>query len=583
VKNRFSLALLALMIFAVSLPAFVLAQQKQNQSNTSAGTSSTGKTGLPITPPVRRPRVRNPNNPTEAVAQDFSEALSVIQQNYIDGNKLELNNVYKSSIGGMLRSLDPHSNYFDKDEFEEMMTDQRSEYFGIGASILNYSIGDSLDTYVAATFQDAPAARAGLRFGDRIDAVDGVSMHARSSADVRDKIRGPLGSHVKLTITHAISGKTDVVEIVRAAVPQPSVPDAYMIRPGVGYIDMTRGFNRDTAKGLREKLESLHGKGMTSLVLDLRNNPGGLLDQAIRVADVFLPAGQLILTQKGRNGLNDYEYTARNTDPDKTPLVVLVNDYTASASEIVAGAMQDHDRALIVGETSFGKGLVQSIITIPEQCVEGCAGLTLTSAKYFTPSGRLIQRDYSNGDYYNYIYRGGTLRSEDPNQGKPIGPASKTDTGRPVYGGGGITPDEPVKRQTVSSVQLRLRDPIFFFTRDLATGRVEGFDKYKVDQAIEFGHTIEPADFPVTAEIFKAFTDYVAKDANWKTLLPQLDRNRSFIETQLRFNLATAAYGSVSALQVVMRDDPQVAKAIEVEPRARDLAQAAKRARLSQP
>jgi carboxyl-terminal processing protease len=583
VKNRFSLALLALIIFAVSLPAFVLAQQKQNQSNTTAGTSSTGKAAPPTAVPGRRPRVRNPNNPTEAVAQDFSEALSVIQQNYIDGNKLELNNVYKSSIGGMLRSLDPHSNYFDKEEFEEMMTDQRSEYFGIGASILNYSIGDSLDTYVAATFQDAPAARAGLRFGDRIDAVDGVSMHAKASAEVRDKIRGPLGSHVKLTITHASSGMTDVIEIVRAAVPQPSVPDAYLIRPGVGYIDMTRGFNRDTAKGLRERLESLHAKGMTSLVLDLRNNPGGLLDQAIRVADVFLPAGQLILTQRGRNGLNDYEYTARNTDPDKTPLVVLVNDYTASASEIVAGAMQDHDRALIVGETSFGKGLVQSIITIPEQCVEGCAGLTLTSAKYFTPSGRLIQRDYSNGDYYNYIYRGGTLRGEDPNQGKPIGPASKTDTGRPVYGGGGITPDEPVKHQTFSSVQLRLRDPIFFFARELATGRVAGFDKYKVDRTIEFGHTIESADFPITEEIYKAFSDYVAKDANWKTLAPQLDRNRSSIETQLRFSLATAAYGSVTALQVVMREDPQVAKAIEVEPRARDLAQAAKRARMSQP
>ena len=582
-KNRFSLALLALIIFAVSLPAFVLAQQKQNQSNTSAGTSSTGKTGAPTAPPGRRPRVRNPNNPTEAVNQDFGEALSVIQQNYIDGNKLDLNNVYKSSIGGMLRSLDPHSNYFDKEEFEEMMTDQRSEYFGIGASILNYSIDDSVDTYVAATFQDAPAARAGLRFGDRIDAVDGVSMHARPSAEVRDKIRGPLGSHVKLTITHANTGKTEVIEITRAAVPQPSVPDGYLIRPGVGYIDMTRGFNRDTAKGLREKLESLRAKGMTSLVLDLRNNPGGLLDQAIRVADVFLPAGQLILTQKGRNGLNDYEYRARNTDPDHTSLVVLVNDFTASASEIVAGAMQDHDRALIVGETSFGKGLVQSIITVPEQCVEGCAGLTLTSAKYFTPSGRLIQRDYSNGDYYNYIYRGGTLRGEDPNQGKPVGPASKTDTGRPVYGGGGITPDEPVKRQTVSSVQLRLRDPIFFFARDLAIGRVAGFDKYKVNRAIEFGHVIEPADFPITGELFKAFSDYVANEANWKTLAPQLDRNRSFIETQLRFNLATAAYGSVSALQVVMREDPQVAKAIEVEPRARDLAQAAKRARMSQP
>jgi carboxyl-terminal processing protease len=590
VKNRFLLALVALIISALTLPVFVLAQQKQNQSNTAAGTSSTGKTGPSTVPPIRRPRVRNPNNPTEAVAQDFSEALSIIQDKYIDGNKIDYNNAYKSSISGMLRSLDPHSNYFDREEFEEMRTEQRSEYFGIGASILNYSIGESLDTYIAATFQNAPASRAGLRFGDRIDAVDGVSMHGKLSGEVRDKIRGPRGSHVKLTLTRASSGLTETVEIVRDAVPQPSVPDAYMIRPGVGYIDMTRGFNYDTAERLKEALAYLHSNGMTSLVLDLRNNPGGFLDQAIRVADVFLPAGQVILTQKGRDGLNDHEYKARNTEPDRTPLVVLVNEYTASASEIVAGAMQDHDRALIVGQTSFGKGLVQSIISVPDQCVD-CAGLTLTSAKYYTPSGRLIQRDYSNGDYYNYIYRGGTLRNGN-DQSKPVGPASKTDTGRPVYGGGGITPDESVKPGTftppgkLNTTQARLRDPIFFFARNLATGRVAGLDKYKVDRPIEFGHDMEPADFPISDEAFKAFSDYVAKDANWKSLAPLLDRNRSFIETQLRFSLATAAYGTVTAQQVWIREDPQVAKAVEVEPRARDLANLARttmRARTTQP
>jgi len=594
VKNRFSLALVALIGFALTLPAFVLAQQKQNQSNTAAGTTSNGKTGPPSSAPVRRPRVRTPSSATEAITQDFNEALSVIQENYIDGNKLDYANAYKSSIGGMLRSLDPHSNYFDKEEFDDMMTDQRSEYFGIGASILNYSIGDSVDTYIAATFPNSPAGRGGLRFGDRIDAVDGVSMHAKSSAEVRDKIRGPLGSHVKLTITHANSGKTDVVEIVRDAVPQPSVPDAYMIRPGVGYIDMTRGFNRDTAKGLKEKLEFLHSQGMNSLVLDLRNNPGGLLDQAIRVAETFLPTGQRILTQKGRNGLNDHEYDSHcptdsygnrrcsNTEADQTPLVILVNDFTASASEIVAGAMQDHDRALIVGQTSFGKGLVQSIINL-----DYGAGLTLTSAKYYTPSGRLIQRDYSDGGFYSYIYRGGTLRSEDTS--KPVGPASKTDTGRPVYGGGGITPDDSVKAGTFTPpghfnlTQARLRDPIFFFARELATGRVPGLDKYKVDRPIDFGHDMEPRDFPISDEAFKAFSDYVAKDANWKSLAPQLDRNRRYIETQLRFSLATAAYGTVTAQQVLIREDPQVAKAVEVEPRARDLARAAMRARMSQP
>jgi carboxyl-terminal processing protease len=575
VKKKFSLALVALILLSLFVPAFVLAQQKREQSNTSAGTNGAGKTGVPTTPGRRSRSAASAK--TAAVAQDFTEALGVIQEHYVDGNKIDFNAVYKSSIMGMLRVLDPHSNYFDKDEFEEMKTDQRSEYLGIGASIQNYVIGDSVDTYVAATFQNAPASRAGLRYGDRIDAVDGVSMHAKSSSEVRDKIRGPRGSHVKLTITHANSGKTDFVEIVRDAVAQPSVPDAYMIRPGVGYIDMGHGFNYDTAEALQSALDFLHARGMNSLVLDLRNNPGGFLDQAIHVAETFLPSGQVILTQKGRNGLNDHIYDSRNPDPDRTPLVVLVNDFSASASEIVAGAMQDHDRALIVGQTTFGKGLVQSIIPL-----DGGAGLTLTSAKYFTPSGRLIQRDYSDGGFYNYIYRGGTLRDRDE-QGKPIGPASRTDTGRPVYGGGGITPDEAVKPQLLNSLQGRLRDPLFFFSRDVATGRVTALERYKVDKAIEFGHDLEPTDYPMNDAVYNAFKDYVAKDANWKIFSPVLDRNRAFIEQQIRYQLATAAYGTVSAMQVLTKEDPQIAKAIEVVPRARDLAMAATRARMQQP
>ena len=565
-KNKFSLALVALILTSLVVPAFVFAQTKREQPNGSAPAG------------VARRQRRTAGPATADVSQDFSEALSVIQEHYVDGNKVDFNAVYKSSIMGMLRVLDPHSNYFDREEFDEMKTDQRSEYFGIGASIQNYSVGDSQDTYVAATFQNAPASREGLRFGDRIDAVDGVSMHAKTSAEVRDKIRGPRGSHVKVTITHAATGKTDVVEIVRDAVPQPSVPDAYLIRPGVGYIDMTRGFNYDTAEGLQSALVFLHSRGMTSLVLDLRNNPGGFLEQAIHVAETFLPAGQRILSQKGRAGANnDRTYDSRNPDPDRTPLVILVNDYTASASEIVAGAMQDHDRALIVGQTSFGKGLVQSIIPL-----EYGAGLTLTSAKYYTPSGRLIQRDYSDGGFYNYIYRGGTLRDKD-DQSKPAGPASRTDTGRPVYGGGGITPDESVKPQTLTNSQVRLRDPIFFFSRDVASGRVPGLNPYKIDRGIEFGHDLQGTEYAINDVVFNAFKEYVARDANWKTFAPALDRNRAFIEQQIRSQLATAAYGTVTALQVMTKEDPQIAKAIEIVPHARDLARASTRARVQQP
>lgn len=576
-KKRFSLALVALITLSLAIPIFVVAQQKPTQPGSSAG--RTPSRTEPVNPnTARRPRVRGSEAVT-MVSDDFKEALAIIQDKYVDGNKLNYNDVYKSSMIGMLRVLDPHSNYFDREEFDELKTDQRSEYFGIGASIQNFSVGESVDTYITGTFDHSPASKAELRFGDRIEAVDGIPMHGKSSAEVRDKIRGPRGSLVKVTVTRASTGNIQTVDIVRDAVSQPSVPDSYMIKPGVGYVDMTHGFNYDTAELLQDRIEKLHKRGMNSLVLDLRNNPGGFLDQALNVAQLFLPQGQVILTQKGRNGQNDRVYRSSNPDPDRTPLVILVNDYTASASEIVAGAMQDHDRAMIVGQTSFGKGLVQSIIPLPEG-----AGLTLTSAKYFTPSGRLIQRDYSDGGWYSYIYRGGTLRAEMTDaQGKPVGQASRTDTGRPVYGGGGITPDEQIKPETISNVQFRMRDPLFFFSRAVASGHIAGFDAYKVDRAIEFEHELQPTDFPMNDAVFNAFKDYVAKDQNWKVFAPTLDKNRSFIEEQIRFYLATAAYGTVASVQVLTKDDPQIAKAVETVPRARDLAMAAMRARLTQP
>lgn len=567
VKHKISVALATLILLAVTLPGFVLAQPRSG--------NTTGKSVPPAS--ARRPRVATPGVSIGAITQDFDEALAVIRQNYIDGNKLDYNDVYKSSIFGMLRSLDPHSNYFDRQEFEDMLSDQRSEYFGIGASILNYAIGNSVDTYISATFQNSPASRAGLRYGDRIDAVDGVTMHGKGSAEVRDKIRGPRGTRVLLTVTRAATGKQEAVEIIRNAVPQPSVPDAYFIRPGVGYIDMTRGFNSDTEDGLLAALEYLHAQGMTSLVLDLRNNPGGLLDQAIYVARAFLPAGQIIMSQKGRNGMNDRIYPSNKTNPDRVPLVILINEYSASASEIVAGAVQDHDRGLIVGQTSFGKGLVQTIMRL-----DYGAGLTLTSAYYYTPSGRLIQRDFSDGSWYNYIYRGGIARDNNAPV-RPTGPAMRTDTGRTVYGGGGITPDELVKPDLVNAAQNRLRSPIFFFAREVASGRVAGFEKFKVDRPIDYDHVIDADDFPSSNEFYQAFRNYVAKDENFKGLLPTVDRNRQFVESQLRYNLAMAAYGTVTATQVLMRHDSQVAKAVEVLPRARDLAMAAMRARTAQP
>jgi len=546
--KKFSAQLaLILLVFTLIVPGFVIAQNPNG--------------GLPN----RRARG---TAATAAVQRDFDEALKVIQEQYVDGRKLNYNDVFKSSIIGMLRSLDPHSNYYDRDEFDELKTDQRSEYFGIGASIQNYIRADVADTYITATFDGSPAAKAGLRYGDRIVEVDGVKMTGKTSLEVRDKIRGPRGSTVKLTLERAADKRIEKVDIVRDAVPQPSIPDAYMLKPGVGYIDMTRGFNYTTTDELYDALDRLHAKGMTSLVLDLRNNPGGFLDQAIHVAEVFLRNGQLILTQKGRNGFRDNTYESHNNAPDATPLVILINENTASASEIVAGAMQDHDRALIVGQTSFGKGLVQSIIPL-----EYGAGLTLTSAKYFTPSGRLIQRDYSNGGFYDYYTHGSGIASEPKPATKPTGPETKTDTGRAVYGGGGISPDESVGPRTVNLTQRRLLSPTFAFTRELVNGRIRGFESSRIGGGINFRHDLQPEEFKVTDAMFKAFRDFVTADPAYKITAATIDRNRAYIETELRFNIVTAAYGRTMGDRVfIISDDPQVAKAVDVLPKARDLA-----------
>ena len=561
-KRILSHFVLALLVVVQVIPAFVQAQQRPQAST---GSSATRTSPAPNSPGRRS---RNITPATAAIERDFDEALRVVQEQYVDGRKLNYNDVFKSSIIGMLRSLDPHSNYYDREEFDELKTDQRSEYFGIGASIQSYLHGDQVDTYISATFEYSPAARAGLRFGDRIVEVDGVKMTGKSSLEVRDKIRGPRGSTVKLTLERAADKRIEKVDIVRDAVPQPSIPDAYMLKPGVGYIDMTRGFNYTTTDELVEALELLHAKGMKSLVLDLRNNPGGFLDQAIHVAEVFLKSGQRILTQKGRNGMRDNTYESRNRNPDLTPLVILINENTASASEIVAGAMQDHDRALIVGQTSFGKGLVQSIIPL-----EYGAGLTLTSAKYFTPSGRLIQRDYSNGGFYDYYTHGGLGRDQEKDQsGKPAGAEKKTDTGRAVYEGGGINPDESVKARTVNLTQRRLLSPTFLFARDLVNGRVRGFESNRT-LGIDYRNEPQVENVKISDALYKLFRDYVVTDPAFNLNAAQVDRFRSFVELELRFHLVTATHGRVVADRVfITTDDPQVAKAVDVLPKARDLA-----------
>lgn len=502
---------------------------------------------------------------TEQIERDLAEALEAIGDYYVDGKRIDYEALTKSSIDSMLRALDPHSNFFDATEYREMLEEQRSEYTGIGASIVNYTIDGATDTYITSTFPDSPAARAGLRFGDKIAAVNGVSMSGKSSFYVREQIRGEKGKIVRLTVERAAPRKTEILEIRRNVVPQPSIPDAYLLRPGIGYVDLSNGFNYTTEEELETALEDLRQQGMSSLILDLRDNPGGILEQAVRVAEKFLASGNTIVTQRGRFAVDNHTWKSANRSAENFPLVVLVNGGSASASEIVAGALQDYDRALIVGENTFGKGLVQSVINLPLG-----TGLTLTTAKYYTPSGRSIQRDYSSGNLYDYFRHKASFEERKKSAGKTI-------TGRTVYGGNGIEPDEVVQNAPFSEAQAMLLDPMFFFTREAVSGRVSGLENYKLARPVQYGQRVRPSDFPVSEELFAAFKKFVAQDKSWRVSAEHLEENRKFILTRLRFNLATAAFGNVAANQVLIEEDAQVAKAVELLPRAQNLALAARK------
>ncbi len=562
-RTRYYLPAVIFLLLTLSLPAIY---SQQNGSTRRPGNSSEGS------PSANAPISSRARVSSAVVKSDLSEALALIENNYVDGKKLDYNSVFKSSISGMLSALDPHSTYFDPVEFATFKTEQRSEYFGIGATIGDLRQGDEVSTYIRATFEASPAARAGLRFGDRIVAVDGQSMKGKTYPEVRKFLIGQRGTVVKVTVEHAATGQSETVTITRDAVPLPSIPLAYMIRPEVGYVAMTGGFNLTTSGEFQFALEDLHSKGMKTLVLDLRGNRGGLLIQAVKVANTFLQNGQLIVTQKGRIRGATEPFTAQNDNPDPVPLVVLVNGESASAAEIVAGALQDHDRALIVGENTFGKGLVQ----LPIQ-LEYDSALLLTIAKYFTPSGRLIQRDYSNSGFYDYYTKGGLSGNKDATPAPPAGPESHTDTGRAVYGGGGISPDEVAKPVRVTPAERRLSDSIFTFSLELTTGRVSGFENYKVQGPIQYGHDLQVTDFPVTDALFKELKRFVAGKPVFKVTPEQLDRARPYVEQQLRFELATAAYGSMAAFQVINDKDPQIARAVEAMPRARELALTASR------
>lgn len=518
--------------------------------------------------PNARPDVELAPEKPSLIAAEILEAQRLITSNYLDAPKISTSDMTKFALEGMLLSLDPHSSFYDAIEWKDLLDEQRSGYTGIGATIANFERDGETATYVLSTFPGSPASRAQLRFGDKVVAINGEKMTNKNSDFVRDKIRGASGTVFRLTVERSSTNRNEVIEIKRNRVPQPSIPDAYILRPGIGYIELSDGFNYTTADEFDVAIRELKRQGMRSLVLDLRGNGGGIVDQAVKIAERFLPAGTLILTQRGRSRIDNRTWRSTNSNPEQMPLVVLVNEDTASASEIVAGAFQDDDRALIVGEKTFGKGLVQSVIDLPSR-----TGLTLTTARYLTPSGRSIQREYADLDRYDYFNH----KTSQAAIAKPFFEA-RTVTDRKVFGGDGVQPDEMVNYERLNDAQAGLIDPLFLFAREVVNGRVEGLDDYRLRTA-QFGSRISSADFPSTERLVTQFLQFArTKDIPAATL----NRESSFIKLRLRYYIVMASFGSVSASQVLIEDDPQVAKAVETLPRSAQLAELARRTKSRQ-
>ena len=470
----------------------------------------------------------------------FTDVYALVEQNYaepINGDKADTA-IYDGAIPGMLRVLDPHSNFYDPKAYAKMREDQRGHYYGVGMVIQQQ--GNKV--YVITPYENTPSFRAGIRPGDVISAIDGKSADGLSSDLVAKALKGPKGTHVQVTMIREGQPKPLVFDLIRDEIPHPSVDLAYEIRPGVGYIHLTQ-FQETTAQEVIDAIDgfqNLHG-----LVLDLRNNPGGLLSQAVEVCDHLLSKGQTIVSQRGR-AYPDQVYTANHGNDGKTfPIVVLVNHNTASAAEIVSGALQDHDRALIVGETTFGKGLVQTVYNLSEN-----TGLALTTYHYYTPSGRLIQRNYNGVSLYDYYYNHAGASAPDSTNRE----VKMTDSGRTVYGGGGITPDEKIEPPKTTDFQEELlyKSAFFHFAAHYLANR--SVDKnFQVDDAVmsDFKQYLTTLSIPWTDKDINEVSDWV--------------------KVSIRQSIMTSQFGQLQGLRVIADWDPSIQKALSFLPEAQAL------------
>jgi carboxyl-terminal processing protease len=479
----------------------------------------------------------------QASIRAFTKVYNLVESNFADRVDAD-RTVYKGAIPGMLRTLDPHSNFFDPRDFKILREDQKGKYFGVGMSVAT----QKGKTVVIAPFPKSPASRAGIRPGDFIMAVDGKPTDNLTVSEVADLLKGALGTEVQVEIAREGAEKTITFKLIRAAIERNSVSSALWLRPGIAYVDIEH-FNENTSSELEKALSTLGESKIEALILDLRANPGGLLTEGVAVADRFLEKNQVVVSHRGRSSTERLYKVRSGSRNGRYPIVVMVNQFSASAAEIVAGALQDHDRAWIIGEQTFGKGLVQTVYPLGES-----TGLALTTAKYYTPSGRLIQREYQGVSFFDYYNR---KKQENGSQDVRM-----TDSGRTVYGGGGITPDEIFNETKFNPFQIRLlqrRVFLSFASRYLNTGSRNVTPEWNPDHIVmtEFHSYLMKEGVPFTEAEF-------ADVAEWT-------------KSELKKEVFIATFGTEKAQELQVFADPMVAQAINSLPKAKALLENARK------